>query len=318
MQPPFGLLVLGNWSFSCLKANLPRNLRIRLFSSAVRGPFLISGLLGIWKTTFLPILVERLRAIETRAAGICRCLVRTAILLLRLMLLLLYCDWKARGVGEAGTLCGQPYALLEPAEPWQRALDQGRRRPFDPFEEYVELLLHFLWVSCFMVVWPLGGLLAFANQVLELRCDTLKLLAARRRPFPSERHLSKVWVPLFAKRVVHIAIVMNVLVLLLPFGQAADACDGVLNDSSCVLPTLSAAAIAIPSLELYWVAVRLLLKVWARRNPSLPPIQEEEEEEDELPEGHIKTLDVVPRASKPDAPPLEVPATCCVLGRLWL
>ena len=37
-----------------LKLNVPRALRLQLFLSSVKGPFLTSGVLGIFKKTLLP------------------------------------------------------------------------------------------------------------------------------------------------------------------------------------------------------------------------------------------------------------------------
>ncbi|CAK9008693.1 unnamed protein product [Durusdinium trenchii] len=147
---------LGNWSFSCLKLNVPRTLRFQLFLASVKGPFLISGILGIFKKTLLPILLEKLRSLENLWWPL-DYLVRCVIAVLRLLVLLLYCDWHARDAGGAASL----RALLRLADDAndadaerRRALAEGRRRVFDPFEECIELLLHFLWVSCFFVVYP--------------------------------------------------------------------------------------------------------------------------------------------------------------------
>ena len=78
----------------------------------------------------------------------------------------------------------------------------------------MELLLHFMWTSCFVAVYPLGGVLAFANQeslrnkkelsvfeALELRFDVLKLLVARRRPWPRPAGAEKEWLPRCAHRI---------------------------------------------------------------------------------------------------------------------
>jgi hypothetical protein len=96
---------------------------------------------------------------------------------------------------------------------------EGQRKEHDPFDEYIELLLHFLWTSCFTIVWPLGSVFALINQLLELRFDTLKMLVARRRRFPTTRNMSLVWVPCCARIICHVSIVTNVVLLLLPYQQ---------------------------------------------------------------------------------------------------
>jgi len=101
----------------------------------------------------------------------------------------------------------------------QAVLLEGDRREHTPFDEYIELLLHFLWTSCFAIVWPLGTVFAMVNQLLEFRFDTAKILAVRRRRFPSTRHMSVAWVPHCGRIVSHVSIVVNVALLLLPYRQ---------------------------------------------------------------------------------------------------
>jgi len=100
-----------------------------------------------------------------------------------------------------------------------QALLEGERREHEPFDEYLELLLHFLWQSCFSIVWPLGCVFSLVNQLLEYRFDCMKLLLARRRRFPGARHMSVAWVPRFARMACHISIVVNVSLLLMPYRQ---------------------------------------------------------------------------------------------------
>lgn len=97
------------------------------------------------------------------------------------------------------------------------ALLEGYRREHEPFDEYLEMLLHFLWTSCFAIVWPVGCVWALINQLLEYRFDCAKLLVVRRRRFPNTRHMSVAWVPFFTNIVCQVAIVVNVALLLLPY-----------------------------------------------------------------------------------------------------
>lgn len=261
---------LGNWSFSCLKLNVPRSVRLQLFLASVRGPFLTAGLFGIFKKTLLPILLEYLRSLEATTQPL-KCIVRCSIAFLRLLMAILYCDLYARDAGAAASL-GSVVRLAAPSDAAQQALREGQRRPFDPLKESVELLMHFLWVSCFVAVYPLGGILAFANQALELRFDALKLLAARRRPWPRPASAEKEWVPSCAKWIVHIAIVMNVLVLLLPFALAASDCGGALIvENPCSRKTVVTGVLGILGLEIYWSLLSKLLRcAWHRLGCARP------------------------------------------------
>jgi hypothetical protein len=107
-------------------------------------------------------------------------------------------------------------AILRHHRLWTVLLE-GEWREHNPFDEYIELLLHFLWTSCFAIVWPLGTVFALVNQLLEYRFDCLKLIAIRRRRFPSTRFMSLVWVPTCARIVCHVSIFVNVCLLTLPY-----------------------------------------------------------------------------------------------------
>merc|ERR1712232_1220602 len=133
---------------------------------------------------------------------------------------------------------------------------------------YLELLINFLWISCFAVVWPVGCIFSLMNQILELRFDTLKLVAGRRRPFPRDRVMTKIWVPEFARKVVHISIVMNILILLLPYGQAAQSCGGNPFGGGCGLATSAAAVSSWAAMQAYWTCLSKLLRFCMWKEPT--------------------------------------------------
>ncbi len=55
--------------------------------------------------------------------------------------------------------------------------------PFDVGDEYLEMVVQFLFSTMFAVAFPLAPLLAFGNNVVEYRIDSKKLLSSR-RPTP--------------------------------------------------------------------------------------------------------------------------------------
>lgn len=266
----FDYLIMGEWSLGCLKGQIPFNVRLKLFESSMKGPMLVSGLIGILLKTLLPILLEwwrrglvRSRICRCRRYRVVRCLLMPTDFILRVCLLIfqvdagavggarLLCEWPAsmdddvndcRGPSPSSSTGGSPIsfqgfggegndtvAAAKTAVAEERArvkrsrlqdvLLEGNRREHEPFDEYIELLLHFLWTSCFAIVWPLGTVLSLCNQFLEVRFDCMKLLVVRRRRFPSSRHMSVVWVPRCALIVCHISIVVNISLLLLPYRQ---------------------------------------------------------------------------------------------------
>eukprot|EP00435_Cladocopium_sp_Y103_P065248 s235_g27.t1 len=242
------------WGAKSLKLNVPRSVRLQLFLASVRGPFLTSGLFGIFKKTLLPTLGMLLMAI-------------------------LYCDLYARDAGAAASLGSVPRLHgSDDATAWWRALREGQRRPFDPLKESVELLMHFLWVSCFVA----------ARRDLGL-CQS-GAGAAFRRPEAPGCAAAAVATPGFGREGVgsilrqmdrplsrssaycHRAgsqtpeLVMNVLVLLLPFALAASDCGGALIvENPCTLKTVLIAVLAILGLEVYWSLLAKFLRCTWRR-----------------------------------------------------
>jgi len=53
-------------------------------------------------------------------------------------------------------------------------------------DEYGEIVIQFGYVSLFAAAFPLGGLLAFLSNSIEIRADLLKLMYATRRPTPEK------------------------------------------------------------------------------------------------------------------------------------
>jgi len=296
-------LIFGDWSLGCLKGQIPFNVRLKLFESCMKGPMLVSGLIGILLKTLLPILLEwwrrglvRSRICRCRRYRVVRCLLMPTDFILRVCLLIfqvdaravggprLLCEWPAsmdddvndcrgpspassggrspisfQGFGGEGsdTVAAAKTAAAEERARVKRSrlqdvLLEGDRREHEPFDEYIELLLHFLWTSCFAIVWPLGTVLSLLNQFLEVRFDCMKLLVVRRRRFPSSRHMSVAWVPRCALIVCHISIVVNISLLLLPYRQllmwfpqgcTADLAISTTSQglSSCTLPKIGGA-----------------------------------------------------------------------------
>lgn len=231
--------LFGEWSLSCLKAEIPQPVRLKLFESCMKGPMLVSGLVSIGIKTLLPLLLELWRRCRTGGelfAGclVCqrrqtragRCLVAPFDFVLRTCTLIFQADFGA--VGGLRILLWWPPALRTPdtgevtlrmrRRLWHVLLE-GQRRKHDPFDESIELLLHFLWTSCFAIVWPLGTIFSLMNQLLELRSDSLKMLHVRGRRFPNSCQMCDVWVPLCSQIICYVSIAVNVVMALIPYQQ---------------------------------------------------------------------------------------------------
>jgi len=235
--------LLGKYSLACLKGQVPYKVRLNMLRSAMKGPMMVSGLVGIGIKTLLPLMLESSRRGFVRGSRRClgQCVLAPVGFVLRVLLLIFQADATVVGglkmvrewpptlhVPKATSVFG---CLSGPTETdpvaagaqkrIERVLLEGQRREFDPFNEYIEVLLHFLWTVCFAIVWPLGCMFALLNQFLEYRFDGLKLVSVRRRRFPSTRHMSVAWVPRFARVVCHIGIFVNVAILMLPYRLAS-------------------------------------------------------------------------------------------------
>ncbi|CAG8449838.1 15493_t:CDS:2 [Acaulospora morrowiae] len=56
---------------------------------------------------------------------------------------------------------------------------------YDVYEDYVEMISQYGYVSLFSVIWPLTPVFALINNWIELRSDAIKLCEHTRRPIPS-------------------------------------------------------------------------------------------------------------------------------------
>lgn len=55
---------------------------------------------------------------------------------------------------------------------------------YDPFGDYLELLILYGYVTLFVVAFPLAPLLGLINNIVEIRVDSFKLMHECSRPIP--------------------------------------------------------------------------------------------------------------------------------------
>ncbi|VUZ51519.1 unnamed protein product [Hymenolepis diminuta] len=79
----------------------------------------------------------------------------------------------------------------------------------DATEDYLEMFIQFGFVSMFTCAFPICGLLAFLNNILEIRSDAFKLLTNFQRPFAENANGIGVWEQAF-EIVSYVAIAVNV------------------------------------------------------------------------------------------------------------
>lgn len=79
------------------------------------------------------------------------------------MCILLFCFTHERFVNEAVCVCGWQYE--------------------DTFEDYLEMVIQFGYVTLFSPAFPMAAMCALLNNVIEIRSDAFKLCVTFQRPF---------------------------------------------------------------------------------------------------------------------------------------
>lgn len=64
------------------------------------------------------------------------------------------------------------------------------------FDEYLEMVIQFGFITLFVVAFPLGPLFAFLNNILEIRIDAFKVLTQLQRPIPRPSKDIGIWLPI--------------------------------------------------------------------------------------------------------------------------
>lgn len=79
------------------------------------------------------------------------------------------------------------------------------------FDEYLEMVLQFGFVTIFVAAFPLAPLFALLNNWFEIRLDAQKLVCETRRPPPERAQNIGVWFSILSF-LVHLAVISNVRV----------------------------------------------------------------------------------------------------------
>jgi anoctamin-7 len=77
------------------------------------------------------------------------------------------------------------------------------------FEEYLEMILQFGFITIFVAAFPLAPLFALLNNWFEIRLDAQKLVCETRRPVPERTKNIGVWFSIL-NFLSHIAVISNV------------------------------------------------------------------------------------------------------------
>ncbi|KAM7104663.1 anoctamin-7 isoform 2-T2 [Molossus nigricans] len=80
------------------------------------------------------------------------------------------------------------------------------------FDEYLEMVLQFGFVTIFVAACPLAPLFALLNNWVEIRLDARKFVCERRRPVAERAQDVGIWFPILAG-ITHLAVISNALLL---------------------------------------------------------------------------------------------------------
>jgi anoctamin-6 len=139
-------------------AELRSTLAIILITQIVVGNF--TEVILPWILNHLGALKNRVRSccllMLTRVAGLSRCSLHVAVV-----------------------------QCLGKQQPVLHALESEMTLPkYDPFGDYLEMLILYGYATLFVVAFPLAPLLALGNNLIEIRVDSFKLLYNSARPVP--------------------------------------------------------------------------------------------------------------------------------------
>ena len=71
---------------------------------------------------------------------------------------------------------------------------EGSQTPYEgTFEDYLEMFIQFGYVTLFSSAYPLAGLCALLNNLIEVRSDAFKLCFIHQRPFTERVQVRRTW-----------------------------------------------------------------------------------------------------------------------------
>jgi len=89
-----------------------------------------------------------------------------------------------------------------------RAESELAKPIYEPFDDYLEMVIEFGYVCLFASVFPLGAVLSFVANFVEVRSDLFKILYVYRRPSPKRARTIGAWAPIL-RGLVYVAIASN-------------------------------------------------------------------------------------------------------------
>ncbi|KAM3919344.1 anoctamin-9 isoform 2-T2 [Leptodactylus fuscus] len=97
-------------------------------------------------------------------------------------------------------------------EAWRKNYRLGEVHIFSLFDEFLEMVIQYSFTTIFVAAFPLAPLLAFINNVLEIRLDAIKMTRLQRRLVPRKANDIGIWLQVL-EAVGVLAVITNGLVI---------------------------------------------------------------------------------------------------------
>ncbi|XP_029438393.1 anoctamin-9 [Rhinatrema bivittatum] len=97
-------------------------------------------------------------------------------------------------------------------EEWQRNYRLGEVNVFSLFDEFLEMVIQYSFTTIFVAAFPLAPLLAFMNNVIEIRLDAIKMVRLQRRMVPRKANDIGIWLQVL-EGIGVLAVIANGLVI---------------------------------------------------------------------------------------------------------
>ncbi|XP_069480030.1 anoctamin-9 isoform X2 [Ambystoma mexicanum] len=97
-------------------------------------------------------------------------------------------------------------------EKWQQNYRMGEVHVFSLFDEFLEMVIQYSFTTIFVAAFPLAPLLAFLNNIVEIRLDAIKMTRLQRRMVPRKANDMGIWLQVL-EAIGVLAVISNGLVI---------------------------------------------------------------------------------------------------------
>ncbi|XP_010220249.1 PREDICTED: anoctamin-9 [Tinamus guttatus] len=95
---------------------------------------------------------------------------------------------------KKNTILGEEEEAEDPCKQWWLSNYQlNEVHPFSLFDEFLEMVIQYSYTTIFIAAFPLAPVLAFINNLVEIRLDAIKMVHFRRRMVPRKANDIGIW-----------------------------------------------------------------------------------------------------------------------------